>query len=143
MASRSKLQVCAFFLLLVCPAFAFADKLRISSNPTGATVEIDGISMGTTPFEKEYPGGYFHKTRTSFGTRLEHPMVARISLVGYATKELTLTEGPMNWVSLNGRSHGDYWLLKSGHFQVELQAISETFTGVVSANVSGTNEPSA
>jgi len=95
--------------------------------------------MGTTPFEKEYPGGYFHKTRTSFGTKLEHPMVARISLVGYATKELTLTEGPMNWVSLNGRSRGDHWLLKSDHFQVELQPISETFTGVVSANVSGTN----
>jgi hypothetical protein len=66
-------------------------------------------------------------------------MVARISRVGYATKELTLTEGPINWVSLNGRSHGDDWLLKSGHFQVELQPISETFAGVVSANVSGTN----
>src|SRR5713226_8976062 len=46
---------------------------------------------------KGFPGGYFHKTRTSMGLRLEHPMVARISLSGYATKELTLTEGPMLW----------------------------------------------
>src|SRR5258708_7257277 len=138
MASHSKLQVCAVFFLLACPAHAFADKLRIASNPAGATVEIDGVSMGTTPFEKEYPGGFFHKTRTSFGARLEHPMVARVSLAGYATKELTLTDGPMDWVSLNGRSHGDYWLLKSDRFQVELQPISETFTGMVAANVSGT-----
>lgn len=45
----------------------------------------------------------------------------------------------MNWVSLNGRSHGDYWLLKSDHFQVELQPISEIFTGAVTADISGTN----
>lgn len=139
MASRTRLRFCTFFFLLTCPAYALADKLRISSNPSGATVEIDGVGMGTTPFEKEYPGGYFHKTRTAFGARLEHPMVARISLAGYTAKELTLTDGPMEWVSLNGKSHGEYWLLKSGHFEVELQPISETFTGAVSANISGTS----
>jgi S1-C subfamily serine protease len=139
MASCSKLTLCTLLIFLACPTRVSAEKLRITSNPPGATVEINGVEEGTTPFEKEYPGGYFHKTRTSFGKRLEHPMVARISLAGYTTKELVLTEDPMNWVSLNGRSHGDYWLLKSDHFQVELQPISETFTGAVSANVSGTN----
>lgn len=140
MASRSRLRFSILLLLLLASsAHALADKLRITSNPSGAAVEIDGVNMGATPFEKEYPGGYFHKTRTAFGTRLEHPMVARISLSGYSTKELTLTEGPMEWVSLNGKSRGDYWLLKSDHFEVELQPISETFTGTVSANVSGTS----
>lgn len=140
MPSRS--QLCFSYLLLsllLCSARARAEKLRITSTPPGATVEINGVNMGTTPLEKEYPGGYFHRTRTSFGARLEHPMVARISLAGYTTKELTLTEGPMNWVSLNGRSHGDYWLLKSDHFQVELQPISEIFTGAVTADISGTS----
>ena len=139
MASRSQLLLCLSLFLLVCPAQVLADKLRISSTPSGASVEIDGVNMGTTPFEKDYPGGYFHRTRTTFGARLEHPMVARISLAGYSTKELTLTEGPMSWISLSGRNHGDYWLLKSDHFQVDLQPISETFTGVVAANVSGTS----
>ena len=137
MASRSPFRLCALLILLACPAQTFADKLRITSNPAGATVEIDGVSMGTTPFEKEYPGGYFHKTRTTFGARLEHPMVARMSLTGYSTKELTLTEGPMVWVSLNGRIHGEYWLLKSNHFEADLQPISETFTGDVSAEIAG------
>jgi S1-C subfamily serine protease len=137
MVSPSKLSFCAILILLACPARAFAEELQITSNPSGATVEIDGVLVGTTPFEKDYPGGYFHKTRTSLGTRLEHPMVARLSLAGYVTKELTLTEGPMNWVSLNGRSRGDYWLLKSDHFHVDLQLISETFTGTVAANISG------
>ncbi len=70
------------------------------------------------------------------GSRLEHPVVARISLAGYATKELTITEGPMNWISLNGRNRGEYGLFKSGHFDVELKAISETFTGSITAKVS-------
>ena len=140
MPSRSQLFFSSMLLsLLLYPAHARAEKLRITSSPSGATVEIDGTNMGTTPFEKEYPGGYFHRTRTAFGSRLEHPMVARISLAGYTTKELTLTEGPMNWVGLNGRSHGDYWLLKSDHFQIELQPISETFTGAVTADFSGTS----
>src|SRR6266704_2477683 len=101
-----------------------------------------GVPLGTLslrgliPTRLPVPGRYFHKTRTSLGSRLEHPMVARISLSGYATKELTLTEGPMDWISLNGRNRGEYWLLKSAHFHVELQPISETFTGGIIARVS-------
>src|SRR6266481_6329157 len=76
------------------------------------------------------------KTRTSMGSRLEHPVVARISLTGYASKEVKLTEGPMNWISLNGRNRGEYWLFKSDHFHVDLRPISETFTGEVAAKMS-------
>jgi len=136
MASRSEFICCAVLVLLAWPARVLADKLQITSTPPGATVELDGVAVGTTPFEKDFPGGYFHKTRTSMGSRLEHPVVARISLAGYASKEIKLTEGPMNWISLNGRNRGEYWLFKSGHFNVELQPISETFTGGITARVS-------
>jgi serine protease Do len=136
MASRSELTLCTALVLLACPTRAIADKLHITSTPPGATVELDGVAAGTTPLEKDFPGGYFHKTRTSMGSRLEHPVVARVSLAGYATKELTLTEGPMNWISLNGRNRGEYWLFKSDHFEVELKPISETFTGGITAKLS-------
>ena len=139
MSFRSELSVCAGLFLFACPSRAVADRLQITSNPSGATVELDGVAVGTTPFEKDFPGGYFHKTRTSMGCRLEHPMVARISLNGYATKELKLTEGPMNWISLNGRNRGGYWFFKSSHFHIELQPISETFTGGITAKVSDAN----
>jgi len=42
----------------------------------------------------------------------------------------------MNWISLNGRNRGEYWLFKSDHFHVDLQPISETFTGEIAAKVS-------
>jgi len=118
---------------LCLPFSAFADSLKITSNPPGATVELNGVLAGTTPFEKDLPGGYFHRTRTSWGQRLEHPLVARVSLAGYATREVALTEGPMDWIDLHGRHHGQYWLLKADHFHIDLETIASTFTGVVAA----------
>jgi len=135
MASGSGAHLTAIVLLLFCPVHALADTLKITSKPSGATVEIDGVLAGTTPFEKDYPGGYFHKTKTSMGSRLEHPMVARISLAGYVTREIRLTDGPMNWISINGRNRGEYWLLKGDHFEVELRAVEQVFTGGVTANL--------
>ncbi len=134
MASCSGSRLGTILLLLCAPA-AHADTLKITSTPPGAAIEINGVPEGTTPFEKDYPGGYFHKTRTSMGARLEHPMVARISLAGYVTKEIKMTDGPMNWISLNGRNRGEYWLLKSDHFEAELQPIGRVFTGGVTAKL--------
>src|ERR1700756_4502083 len=122
-------------LLVLAPPSVLADTLKITSNPPGATVEINGVSVGTTPYEEEVPGGYFHKTRTVLGRRLEHPMVARVSLAGYATKEIQLTDGPMNWVSLKGHSHGEYWLLKMKHFHVDLDPVGKVFTGTITADI--------
>jgi serine protease Do len=138
MASRSGTCLSALLFVLVWPGHSVADTLKITSSPSGASVEINGVHEGTTPFEKDYPGGYFHKTKTSMGARLEHGMVARVSLAGYVTKEIHLTEGPMNWISLNGRNRGEYWLLKSDHFEVELQAVGQVFTGAITAKLSST-----
>jgi serine protease Do len=120
-------------LLLGSAQFSRAETLTITSSPAGATVEIDGVLAGTTPFAKNFPGGYFHRTHTVVGSRLEHPMVVRVSLAGYATREIALTEGPMEWIDLHGRHHGAYWLFKSDHFQADLNSIASTFTGTVSS----------
>ena len=135
MASRSELLLSLTLLASLCPAFTRADTLKITSTPSGASVEIDGVTVGITPYEEQVPGGYFHKTRTALGRRLQHPMIARISLPGYTTKELQMTEGPMNWVSLKGHNHGEYWLLKLTHFHVDLDPISKVFTGNISADI--------
>ena len=120
-------------LLLCSVTSSSADTLKITSSPPGANVELDGVTVGATPFEKDFPGGYFHRTHTALGQRLEHPMVARLSLPGYATREIALTVGPMNWVDLHGHNHGEYWLIKSDHFHADLELISAAFTGAVTA----------
>ncbi len=45
-----------------------AEKLRITSTPPDAKAEINGVAVGTTPLEKDYRGGYFHKTKTAVGS---------------------------------------------------------------------------
>src|ERR1700722_7998078 len=126
-------QVIFTSLLLCFVASSSADTLKLTSSPPGAKVELDGITVGTTPFEKDFPGGYFHRTHTALGQRLEHPMAARLTFPGYATREIALTIGPMNWIDLHGHNHGEYWLIKSDHFPADLELISAASTGNVAA----------
>jgi hypothetical protein len=60
-------------LLPFCAPNSRAESLKITSTPPGAIVELDGVVAGTTPFEKDFPGGFFHRTHTAIGQRLEHP----------------------------------------------------------------------
>jgi S1-C subfamily serine protease len=110
------------------PAALKAEELTITSNPPGATIEIDGKAIGTTPHVSKLPGGYFHKTATVFQARLEHPVHMRISMEGYIPKDIELTEGPMRWIALNGVDHGNYYLLKDKVFNVTLNPEAKVFT---------------
>lgn len=130
----------ASLALLACLPLAprtTAETLTITSSPAGASVEIDGVVVGKTPYKLNYPGGYFHRTHTVFGQRLEHSMSVRINKDGFASQEIKLTDGPFEWVSLNGRDHGHYWLLKSNHVEAALQSVSTAFNGTVKATVRG------
>jgi hypothetical protein len=120
--------VLAFFVLA---PLGGAESFNITSAPAGANVEIDGALVGTTPFHTDYPGGYFHKTHTVFGARLEHAMTLRVSLAGYAAQQITITDGPYEWLSVNGKRRGNYFVLKSDHFDMKLAggAESATWTG--------------
>jgi len=118
-------------VLLMGPR-AFAETLTITSSPPGATVEISGIVACKTPCHLKYPGGYFHKTKTVFGSRLLHSLSARVYKDGYTVQEIGLTEGPLEWISLNGRDRGRYWLFKTDHVEITLDKISEALTGGVS-----------
>jgi hypothetical protein len=124
----------ASLAMLMCLPFAsrtHADTLTITSDPAGAAVEIDSMPAGTTPYEVNFPGGYFHKTHTAFGARLEHAMQVRVSKAGYVGQQITLTSGPYDWVSVNGRRRGNYFLLKSDSFHIILQAASHIGTAAL------------
>ncbi|MFY9689641.1 MAG: PEGA domain-containing protein [Candidatus Acidiferrales bacterium] len=113
----------ALVLCLLAPR-THAETLTITSSPPGATVEIDGLVAGTTPYETDFPGGYFHKTHTAFGTRLEHSMVIHLSKDGYLSQQITVTDGPFDWVAVTGRKRGTYFLIKARHFEVRLDPAS-------------------
>lgn len=110
----------ALLVLLLAPRTP-AKNLAITSSPSGARVEINGLFVGTTPYTSDFPGGYFHKTRTVFGSRLDHAMVVRVSMDGYVPEKLTITNGPFEWISFTGHHHGKYFLLKASRFHVRLE----------------------
>lgn len=126
-----------FLFYFLAADTASAQTLKVASTPSGAKVEIDGVLVGNTPYEKKFPGGYFHKTHSALSARLEHPMVLRVSMEGYATKEIVMTEGPMRWIALDGTDHGNYWLLKTDHFDVTLEPLSKSLTGTITATLAG------
>ncbi len=101
---------------------ASGESLKITSVPAGANVEINGSLVGQTPFTVEYPGGYFHKTHVAFSERLEHPMVVRVSKNGFIPRQVTLSDGPFEWVGVTGHHHGTYFLLRADHFELKLES---------------------
>jgi hypothetical protein len=119
--------------ILVLVPLSGAESLNITSAPAGANVEIDGALVGTTPYHTDFPGGYFHKTHTVFGARLDHAMTLRVSKEGYAAQQITITDGPFEWVGVSGKRHGNYFVLKSDHFDMKLVGGAEiagaTWTG--------------
>lgn len=131
---RNRLFLPTMLSLCLSSTVILADELRIESTPPGAIVEIDGKVVGTTPHvSKKLPGGYFHKTATVFGARLERPIHARVSLAGYIPQDIELTVGPMKWIALNGTYHGDYYLIKDRVISVTLMPEAKVFTGTLSA----------
>lgn len=114
----------AIFVLLLAPVVARGETLTITSSPPGAEIEIAGMASGNTPYKTDYPGGYFHKPHTVFSARLEHALTLKVSMDGYVTQQVTMTEGPFEWVAVTGRHHGNYFLLKSDHFNIKLEAVA-------------------
>lgn len=125
------MQRMVLLLVLVLASYChclWGEDFRIDSIPSGATVEIDGNTVGKTPYVTKLPGGYFHKTATVFGARLEHPMHAHLSLQGYVSQDVELTVGPMRWVALNGTDHGAYFLLKDKTVSVTFVPEAKNFS---------------
>ena len=118
--ARAGIGVCVAMLLM--PNALRAESLTINSVPAGASVEINGSLVGQTPYKVDYPGGYFHKTHTAFSERLEHAIVLRISKNGFVARQITLSDGPFQWVGLTGHHHGTYFLLKADHFELKLDS---------------------
>ncbi|HEY1272532.1 MAG TPA: trypsin-like peptidase domain-containing protein [Terriglobales bacterium] len=121
--------------LWLAPLCMGKDYLVINSTPSGATVEIDGLVVGKTPYRAEIPGGYLRGARSVFGKLLRQQMHARLTLEGYLPKDADLARGPMPWVAFNGTYHGDYWLLKASTFDFSLEQAATVFTGSIQANL--------
>src|SRR6266481_5266394 len=94
MASRSKLLLSFALAVFLWPPFAHADTLKITSTPAGASVEINGVTVGTTPYEEQVPGGYFHVDLDPVSKVFTGKISAEIPETAEAPREADLTPEP-------------------------------------------------
>jgi serine protease Do len=135
--ASTRMLLLSGLLVLLSGRKAQADTLKITSTPAGASVEIDGLKVGTTPYETKFPGGYFHKPTLGFGSHLEHSMRLRVSKEGFTSKEIEMTEGPVSFIGITPLAteyRGECWLLKTNHFDIALEPSSKAFTGTVATS---------
>jgi len=109
---------------------------QITSNPPGATVELDGVvPVGTTPFEKTFPR-LLPQNKNVHGLTLEHPVVERISLTGYASRETQAHRRPHGLDFAHGRNRRRILALQVRSFSRRLASRLGNVSGGITAKVS-------
>jgi serine protease Do len=118
-------------LLVLClasvPAYPGVKPVKFDSIPSGATVEINGSVVCTTPCFIQVPDYYFGAKHTAFSKHGIEPILARLSKTGYLPREVRVTVGPIPWTNLNGVHVYDYYLVTQVAFNVQLEPQAEFF----------------
>ncbi len=101
------------------------DVLRVTTTPPGATVEWNRKVIGVTPL-KHKVGEYAFNARkfTLFSKRLSQPVMLRIMMPGFVTKEATISK-PMTWASLDGRNQFTFHVIPFQDFDFRLDKVGD------------------
>ncbi|MDR3717852.1 MAG: PEGA domain-containing protein [Bryobacteraceae bacterium] len=133
MSSNARIEcMLGLALLSIYPASASDDEektLRITSEPPGAHVILNGRDRGTTPLEWKVGHWAFDSKKSSvFSKHLSEPWVLEISKDGYRTESIRLTRGPYYWRSFNGQNSYQYWVLNAPSYDVKLRPATRALT---------------
>ena len=121
-------------VFLCCAQAAAKEKtFTIDSDPPGATVEINGRTVGKTPYTIKVDDAVFNGTRWVWGVKhlLREQVHVRLLMEGYLPVDQDLASGPFHWIANNGVYHGDYWLIKTPEYKVRLQKADTKFSGPI------------
>ncbi len=135
------------FLFIVLPTNVLAKKipLKITSDPIGAKVEINGKTVGTTPFETEIEDWAVKGHGTFvFSKYLAERVFVTISKEGYVPKSVELTQGPFQWSNHNRTVFHTFYVFATTSFDFKLEKKVE-FTSTnpfINSDSSGNNNTS-
>ena len=91
------------------------------SQPSGASVEINGIEVGKTPYSVEIPSSYVHGGKTVFTKFLREQMHLRLTLDGYLPKDVDLANRPISVYYTEWRQSRGRLGLEVRHIQFQLR----------------------
>lgn len=94
--------------------------LTITSTPSGARVEFNGVYMGVTPLQLSYDKSYFEGKRYLWSKYLAEEATMVTSAKGCDPDSRVITRGPLTWDNgLGDVFH--YYVFEAYQFDVQLQ----------------------
>ena len=109
-------------LVFGLPVPALADKMvLITSEPAGATIELNGKIIGNTPHQEKLKDFWFTGPKFVWNQFLNVPLQITVRKDGYIPQTITLTAGPYRWVNLNYTVEKIYYVITRTSFSVNLQ----------------------
>lgn len=116
-------------LSLLVPQVVRANKrLSIKSEPSGALVSVGKLGhmekstvVGVTPILSELDDFWFDGPNNVEIRYLGEPMLMTVSKEGYETKTELITKGPFEWISPDGKTKKQYYVVLSTDFNIKLE----------------------
>ena len=112
----------AFVFMLSTPVMA-KEVLIITSEPSGAAIEINGKQIGVTPLQETIKEFWFNGPKYLWSEFLNTPLQMTVSKEGYVPQTITITSGPYRWVNANHTFEKIYYVVKQKSFYITLQKI--------------------
>ena len=116
------LFVLAFMFVFSSPVMA-EKILTITSEPSGAAIEINGKSAGITPAQEKIKEFWFNGPKYLWSEFLTTPLQMTVSKEGYVPQTITITAGPYRWVNANNTAEKIFYIIKQTSFHITLQKI--------------------
>jgi len=116
--------------------------LTITSSPSGARVEFNGVFMGVTPLQLSYDKSFFEGKRYLWSKFLGEGVTMVTSAKGCDTDSRVITRGPITWDNGMGNVF-TYYVFEASQFDVQLHCgdpADQPSTGP--AATSGASSPS-
>lgn len=116
------------FLLASAPSEA-KKRLSITSEPSGAQVEMGGQIIGQTPIETDLDDFWFDGPSEREPRFLNVPVVIKLTKTGFAPKQAVISRGPFDWISADLLTRKVYFVVGAS-VKVKLDSISRTETPI-------------
>ncbi|MGH9824213.1 MAG: PEGA domain-containing protein, partial [Blastocatellia bacterium] len=113
-------------LLLVISTPVWADRsLIVTSEPSGASISINGRLVGHTPYQEKLKDFWFNGPKYLWSQFLNIPLQMTVTMDGYIPQTITITSGPHRWVNFNHSAEKVFYLITQSSYHIELRKVEE------------------
>lgn len=123
--NRSAFLLSVMVILVGAQSARAEKKFTITSEPSGARIEINSEFAGHTPVERKVKDYLFNGPKYLWSEFLNVPLQMTISKDGYVSQTIVITSGPYRWVNLDNSAEKIYFVINRTSFHVNLKKIGE------------------